>query len=583
MALAAVFPTAASTAEPAADEVLQGAGLDRGLLVHVGATDGSLAIAAAKAEPMVVLAVTADEAAAQSVRGRLVAAGVHGQATASALIAGRISLADDSAAVVVCDLDAKPPVARDELLRVLRPQGAAWLREGGAWRKVEKPRPAELDDWGQYHHDAAMTDVSANRKVGPAYGLQWVSGPQVAGDSAHGVRVSGSLLVQVDGSPTTDGGEPALVARDAWSGLPLWRRADMVPLTRYALMAQGERVYVYALNRDRGELVWRFLCTPRRELIAADGQLESPWPVLGSVTADERGIYAFAGRHTDTDGGLWWWHLDTAGNVLHQGRVGSDELKPTTPGSGPKLPTGPKVHTGMNNIAVMDGDLLLLPRLYFTRTDEGLQWWNALDQPRFTEPEFWAKRHAAGTLVPGNQGLLNRVGFLNGYKMSAYSYTQARMYARHGADFLMVGGAPQLEHRGGGGGSELRRMKRLDSLTEQTLPNPRNPDRPIIKHRGAEVVWENTEGVARGNGLVALAVAGDAVLAGLEVSQSEWRERQRMPYRLQVLNLSDGKLRQELPLSAKPIQGGIAVAGVRVIVVTADGTVACFAGAQQDD
>jgi hypothetical protein len=206
--------------------------------------------------------------------------------------------------------------------------------------------------------------------------------------------------------------------------------------------------------------------------------------------------------------------------------------------------------------------------------------WTALDQPRFTEPEFWAKRHAAGTLVPGNQGLLNRVGFLNGYKMSAYSYTQARMYARRGADFIMVGGAPELEHRGGGGGSELRRMKRLDALAERAVPNARDPDRPIIKYRGAEVVWENTEGIARGNGVAALAVAGDAVLAGLEVSRSEWRERQRMPYRLHVLNLSDGKLRQELPLAAKPIQGGIAVADGRVTVVTADGTVTCFAEAQ---
>jgi hypothetical protein len=234
----------------------------------------------------------------------------------------------------------------------------------------------------------------------------------------------------------------------------------------------------------------------------------------------------------------------------------------------------------MNNIAVMEGDLLLLPRLYFERTDQGLARWTALDLVRFTEPEFWAKRHAANTLVPGNQGLLNRAGFLNGYKMNAFSYTQGRMYARHGVDFIMVGGAPQLQHRGGGGGSDLRRMKRLDSLTAVTVPNPKNPSKPGIDHRGAEVVWDIGEGLGRGNGVGALAVAGDAVLVGLEVSASEWKERQRMPYRLQVLNLADGKLRQELPVAAKPIQGGIAVADGRVTVVTADGTVACFAGAE---
>jgi hypothetical protein len=94
------------------------------------------------------------------------------------------------------------------------------------------------------------------------------------------------------------------------------------------------------------------------------------------------------------------------------------------------------------------------------------------------------------------------------------------------------------------------------------------------------VVWDNGEGLATGNGLAALAVAGDAVLVGLEVAESQWKERQRMPYRLQVLSLADGKLRQELALTAKPIQGGIAVAAGRVLVVTSDGALACFAGAE---
>lgn len=248
--LSGVCPHSASGAEPSADDVLSGAGVRRGLLVHVGAGDGSLAIAVAKAEPMVVLAVTTDEAAAQAVRGKLVAAGVHGQATAAALDAGRIPLADDLAAVVVCDLDAKPGVTREEFLRVPRPQGSAWLRQGGEWQKVEKPRPSDIDDWGQYHHDASLSNVSGDRKAGPAYGLQWLSGPQVGGESANGVRVAGDVMVQSDGSKATDGGEPALIARDAWSGLPLWRRADMVPATRYALLADRDRVYVCPVEQE---------------------------------------------------------------------------------------------------------------------------------------------------------------------------------------------------------------------------------------------------------------------------------------------------------------------------------------------
>jgi outer membrane protein assembly factor BamB len=345
------------------------------------------------------------------------------------------------------------------------------LERGQAWAAPAKPGagwPMYLCDnrrsaWTEQRIPSKLTPLWAAKPAGepPAELLarswadHWFAqGPVTQASVAEGVAVVGLSHRQ------------QVLALDPASGAERWRtvvdgRIDSAPTIYQGLVLFGTRNgWLYALNRDSGALVWRFFCAARRDLIAGDGQLESVWPVLGSVTADERGIYAFAGRHTDADGGLWWWHLDAAGKLLHRGRVGSDHLKPATPGSGPKIPTG------MNNIAVMEGGLLLLPRLYFSRIDQGLERWTGMDLAKSTEQEFWAIRHAANTLVPGNQGLLNRIGFLNGYKMSTYSYTQARMYARHGADFIMVGGAPRFENRGGGGGSELRRMKRLDSIAQ---------------------------------------------------------------------------------------------------------------------
>jgi outer membrane protein assembly factor BamB len=122
---------------------------------------------------------------------------------------------------------------------------------------------------------------------------------------------------------------------------PVEGRVDSAPTIAGGLVLCGTRDgWVYALNRDDGRLVWRFLAAPRRELMVADGQLESPWPVLGSVNATDEGVWAVAGRHTDTDGGMWWWRLDTAtGKSLADGRVGSDQRKDRTydtngPGAG---------------------------------------------------------------------------------------------------------------------------------------------------------------------------------------------------------------------------------------------------------
>lgn len=58
-----------------------------------------------------------------------------------------------------------------------------------------------------------------------------------------------------------------------------------------------------------------------------NGQLESAWPVFGSIPVDEHGLFAIAGRHFDADGGLWWYQLDPpTGRVLASGRLGRDEL-----------------------------------------------------------------------------------------------------------------------------------------------------------------------------------------------------------------------------------------------------------------
>ena len=57
--------------------------------------------------------------------------------------------------------DAAKGPKREELLRVVRPLGGAYLRQGGEWQVATKPRPGDVDDWAQCFHDAAMSDLSA--------------------------------------------------------------------------------------------------------------------------------------------------------------------------------------------------------------------------------------------------------------------------------------------------------------------------------------------------------------------------------------------------------------------------------------
>jgi hypothetical protein len=183
--------------EPTAEAMLSAESIGHGLVVHVGASDGSLAEALARNQQVLVHALALDATTEAQLRQRFVKSGVHGQATA-----GRIGtdvtlpLADNVASIVVADLDAAKALKREELFRVLRPLGKAYLKSDGKWSALAKPRPKDVDDWAQYFHDAAMSDLSADRVSGPARGLQWQAGPQDT--HSDGVRVIDDLVIGHD-------------------------------------------------------------------------------------------------------------------------------------------------------------------------------------------------------------------------------------------------------------------------------------------------------------------------------------------------------------------------------------------------
>ncbi len=68
-----------------------------------------------------------------------------------------------------------------------------------------------------------------------------------------------------------------------------------------------------------GELVWRFLAAPMDCRIGCFDQIESAWPVHGSVLVREGVAYVTAGRSTYLDGGIRVYALEPrTGRVLHQ-------------------------------------------------------------------------------------------------------------------------------------------------------------------------------------------------------------------------------------------------------------------------
>ena len=100
-------------------------------------------------------------------------------------------------------------------------------------------------------------------------------------------------------------------------------RIDSPPAFHQGLLLLGCRDgWVYALRADNGELAWQFCDLPTRRLMAADGQLESAWPISGAVMIRDGVAYFAAGRSSFLDGGIVVYGLNpSTGQVIHRRQI----------------------------------------------------------------------------------------------------------------------------------------------------------------------------------------------------------------------------------------------------------------------
>jgi len=178
--------------------------------------------------------------------------------------------------------------------------------------------PISESDWPTYRHDPAR-HASVPSAV-PA-GVKPVWRTDLGGRLTPPVVAGGRLYVAQADAHT-------LHCLDARTGEPLWShvaggRIDSPPTIHRGLAIFGSRDgCVTCLRADDGRLVWRFRAGPADRRIVAFGQVESAWPVHGSVLVRDGVAYATAGRSTYLDGGIRVYGLDAAtGKVLHEVRL----------------------------------------------------------------------------------------------------------------------------------------------------------------------------------------------------------------------------------------------------------------------
>ncbi len=464
-------------------------------------------------------------------------------------------------------------------------EGPTPLETGPAYGSLQPPASSLQpdSDWPTYRRDVQRSgyqNLPAPSKPAIAWTTK-LSSPVTAPVSAE----STVLVAETD--------RHTLHALSAEDGDPAWTfradgRIDSPPTLFQGLCLFGTRNgFVYCLRASDGELVWRFRAAPQDRRIFAYEQLESVWPVHGSVLVDEfpqyrsyarqsvvlngdsprsgdrsyirqAVVYFAAGRSSRVDGGIRLYALNArTGELLHKTDV-------TVPARGrgagvirqsvlPDILSLQKDTVWMRGLGV-DKNLAPvedLPHLFAQRGFLDDTWWHRT---------YWLY----GTKMGGGY---------QGWPLAGNDIPAGRLLALDGGEFIY--GYGRMSYREGDGhvSPDLAKNYRLfaEVLSPKTRAQADARGEPKQVPGPREIKWSvELPFVARSIVLTrdALLVAGGESLTENEASHG--------PGILWVTSREDGSKKFTCPLSAPPVLDGMALTDSGIFVSTIDGSIVCL-------
>ncbi|NQU23113.1 MAG: PQQ-binding-like beta-propeller repeat protein, partial [Candidatus Nealsonbacteria bacterium] len=233
----------------------------------------------------------------------------------------------------------------------------ARLEKGPAYGNISLPATGDgsADDWPTFRHDNGRSGRTATN-VPSNLSRAWQT--TIGGRLSSPVVSRGKLFVAEIDAHTVH-------ALDMTDGDPFWSftaggRIDSPPTIHDRLVLFGATDgWVYCLREADGALVWRFRAAPEDRLIVARGQLESAWPIHGSVLVHHGTLIVAAGRSSYVDGGIYLNRLEPeTGKSLSETVIHS--LDPKT---GDQPAGGVDLRGVLNDVLAVSGDSVYMRHL----------------------------------------------------------------------------------------------------------------------------------------------------------------------------------------------------------------------------
>jgi outer membrane protein assembly factor BamB len=421
------------------------------------------------------------------------------------------------------------------------------LARGPAYDKNAKPKPQieNASDWPTYRHDARRSGAT-EAAVATDLKMAWTADIGT-GPSAPVVAGGKVLMAGVD--------THTVHALNAGDGKEAWKytadgRVDSPPTLHAGRAIFGSADgRVTCLRASDGRLAWRFEAAPGPRLVTAFGQLESAWPVPGSVLLHDGTCWLAAGRSSYLDGGIRFWGLDpTTGKVVY-----TENFCHRDPETGKQPPTSSAGALAglLNDVPATDGSGVFIrqmkvrdtggrggPHLYMTGGYLDSSWFNRT---------YWkaGRAQTSGVMVLGD----------------GVAYGMEVFQSRSRETVFQPGTKPY-------------RLRCLPlKMSEERKKDPKK------RRQGPQPRWEQRVDIR----VAALVRAGETLFAAgspdvLDPDDPHAAWEGRKGGVLAAFATTDGKELARYDLPAPPVWDGLAAAGGRLYVATTNGKILCFKG-----
>ena len=433
-------------------------------------------------------------------------------------------------------------------------EGLAPLEKGPAYDKIlNLASGSSKTAWPTYRRDVRRSgyqDLAAPGNPGVAW-TRNLSAPLTAPVVADGlVVVAETDLHTVHALSAVDGKPAWMVVADG--------RIDSPPTLSGGLCLFGTRNgFVYCLRASDGALVWRFRAAPQDRRLFAYEQLESVWPVHGSVLVDDKSsggvaaAYFAAGRSSRIDGGIRLYALEVkTGEVLHKADVdmtaGANSAGVIRRGMRPDILSAQKDTIWMRGMGV-DKNLAPVKNLPHLFAPGG-----------FLDDTWWYRTYwVYGTAMEGGY---------QGWPLAGNAVPAGRLLSFDGGELIY--GYGRMAYRAGGGhvGPDAAKDYRL--FAEVLEPKP-----AAARWGGGErqIKWTAPlPFVAR-----SIVLTRDALLVAGGESPTE-SAANHGPGTFWVVSREDGSRRAACVLPAPPVLDGMAFTDSGVFLSAIDGSVVCL-------